>query len=191
VQQEFLHILRRHPVIPSLQRQQDIPALITSRARIALISSGSIFNIKQRARELHDNGKIVLVHIDLIHGLGRDAAGVRYLKDKVGAEGIVTPNRHLVTAARKQGLIAIHRLFAHDSPSIATGLKVLKLSNPDFIEVLPGLIVANVMPILREHFQQPVIGAGLVKTTAEVKSLLAAGAVGVDTSAKSLWNFEP
>ena len=187
--QSLLRTLRKYPIIPSLQRQEDIPALGASRARIALISSGSILNIEERTRELLRSGKIVLVHIDLIQGLGRDAAAVGFLKEKVGVDGIVTPNRHLVMAARKRGLITVHRLFVHDSPSITTGLKVLEMSNPDFIEVLPGLMVLKVMAILRKQFSQPVIGAGLIKTPEEVKLLLTAGAVGVDTSAKNLWNF--
>jgi glycerol uptake operon antiterminator len=166
-----------------------MPALISSRARVALISSGSIFDIEERALELYKNNKIVFVHIDLIDGLGRDEAAVKFLKEKAAVDGIVTPNRHLVAVARKQGIIAVHRLFVHDSPSIETGIKVLQMSNPDFIEVLPGLMVSKVISTLRKHFKQPVIGAGLVKTPEEVKLLLDAGAVGVDTSARNLWNL--
>jgi glycerol uptake operon antiterminator len=186
---ELLRILRDYPIIPSLQRQSDMPALISSRARVALISSGSIFDIEERALELYKNNKIVFVHIDLIDGLGRDEAAVKFLKEKAAVDGIVTPNRHLVAVARKQGIIAVHRLFVHDSPSIETGIKVLQMSNPDFIEVLPGLMVSKVISTLRKHFKQPVIGAGLVKTPEEVKLLLDAGAVGVDTSARNLWNL--
>lgn len=186
---ELLKILRDYPIIPSLQHKEDLPALIASRARVVLVSSGSIFNIKTHAQELHKNNKIVLVHIDLIDGLGRDAAAVRFLKEKAVADGIVTPNRHLITAARKEGIITVHRLFAHDSPSIDTGIKVLQMSNPDFIEVLPGLMVLKVISILHKHFKQPVIGAGLIKTPEEVKLVLEAGAVGVNTSAKNLWNL--
>lgn len=186
---ELLKILRDYPIIPSLQRKKDMPDLIASRARVVLISSGSIFNIEEHAQELHKNNKIVLVHIDLIDGLGHDQMAIRFLKEKAVVDGIVTPNRHLVTAARREGIITVHRLFAHDSPSIATGIKVLQMSSPDFIEVLPGMMVLKVISILQQHFKQAVIGAGLIKTPEEVKLVLDAGAVGVNTSAKNLWNL--
>lgn len=188
-QSELLKILRDYPIIPSLQHKEDLPALLNSRARVGLISSGSIFNIEKHAQELHNNNKFVLVHIDLIDGLGRDTAAIRFLKERAAADGIVTPNRHLISAARKEGMLTVHRLFAHDSPSIETGIKVLQMSNPDFIEVLPGLMVSKVFPTLQKQFKQPIIGAGLIKTQEEVKIVLDAGAVGVNTSAKNLWNL--
>lgn len=187
---KLLKLLRDHPVIPSLQREDQFPFLLESNARAALLSSGSIFNIEAYVRELHRNNKVALVHIDLIDGLGRDAAAVRFLKEKAGVDGIVTPNRHLISEGRKEQLITVHRLFAHDSPSIDTGVKVLQMSNPDFIEVLPGMMAPRVIPILRKHFSHPIIGAGLIKTPEEVMTVLDAGAVAVDTSAEVLWNLK-
>lgn len=95
----------------------------------------------------------------------------------------------LIITGRKEGLLTVHRLFAHDSPSIETGIRVLKQSKPDFIEVLPGVALAQVVGYLREHFQQPLIAAGLVKTVEDVRKILQAGAVAVDTSAENLWNL--
>ena len=67
-QEKLLKILRDYPIIPSLQCKEDLPTLLASRARVVLISSGSIFNIEAHAQELKKNNKIVLVHIDLING---------------------------------------------------------------------------------------------------------------------------
>jgi len=187
---QLLNLLQNHPVIPSLRREEQLPFLLKSNARVALLSSGSIFNIESLVQELHRAGKVALVHIDLIDGLGRDAAAVRFLKEKAGADGIVTPNRHLISEGRKEHLITIHRLFAHDSPSLESGLKVLQMSNPDFIEFLPGMMASRVIPFLRQHFSQPLIGAGLVKTPEEVMAILKAGAVAVNTSADALWNLK-
>lgn len=187
---QLLKLLQDHPVIPSLRREEQLPLLLKSNARVALLSSGSIFNIESYVRELHRADKVALVHIDLIDGLGRDAAAVRFLKEKAGADGIVTPNRHLISEGRKEQLITIHRLFAHDSPSLETGLKVLQMSNPDFIEVLPGMMAPRVIPFLRRHFSHPIMGAGLVKTPEEVMAILEAGAVAVNTSAEALWNLK-
>ncbi len=188
---ELLKIFRECPIIPSLRQEEKMQALLSSRAGVALVSSGSIFNIKTAIEKLHSCNKIALVHIDLIDGLGDDPAAIRYLKEIAKADGIVTPNRYLISAAKKEKLITIHRLFAHDTPSIDTGIKILKMSKPDFIEVLPGIMVGKVISVLRKNFNQPVIGAGLVKTEKEVTEILNAGAVAVNTSDESLWNFRP
>jgi len=187
---ELLKIFREYPIIPSLRQEEKMQALLSSRARVALVSSGSIFNIKTAIEKLHSRNKIALVHIDLIDGLGTDLAAIRYLKEIAKADGIVTPNRYIISAAKKEKLITIHRLFAHDTPSIDTGIKILEMSKPDFIEVLPGIMVGKVISILRKNFKQPVIGAGLVKTDKEVTEILNAGAVAVNTSAASLWDFK-
>jgi len=186
----FLKALQACPVIPSLRREEQLPALLASRARVVLVSSGSILNICEYVRELQRRNKAVLVHVDLIDGLGRDLAAVRFLKDRAGVDGIVTPHSQLITGGRKEGLLTVHRLFAHDSPSIETGIKVLQKSKPDFIEVLPGLAVLQALPSLRRHFNQPVIAAGLIKTPQEVEQVLDAGAVAVDTSTEALWDLE-
>lgn len=188
--EEFMQALSDYPVIASLRREDLLPAALASRARVVLISSGDIFTIEEIGRELVRHQKLVLVHVDLIAGLGRDAVAVRFLKERVRATGIVTPGSHLISAARKEDLIAVQRLFAHDSPSIATGITVLKQSKPHFIEVLPGLAVLRVMGELRKHFQQPVIAAGLIKGEQDLRLVLKAGAIAVDTSAEKLWNVE-
>lgn len=180
--------LRIHPVIPSIRRREAIPAALASRARAVLVSSGNIFNVCDCCLQLREHGKIVLVHIDLIGGLGRDQAAVRFLKEKAQAQGIVSPSGQVVTAGRKEGLITIHRLFALDSPSLDTGLKVLAQSRADFIEVLPGVALSQVAGVLRRHLTQPLIAAGLIRTVRDVKAALRAGSVAVDTSAEHLWD---
>jgi glycerol uptake operon antiterminator len=179
------------PIIPSLQKEEQMPILLESRAKVVLVSSGSIFNIEECVQKLHQAEKIVFAHIDLIEGLGKDAAAVSFLKKKAEVDGIVSPNRLLIAAAQKEGLITVQRFFAHDSPSVETGLKVLKMAKPDFIEVLPGLMAIKVFSLLRQNLEQPIIAAGLVKTSEEVKLILNKGIVAVDTSTEALWNFEP
>ena len=64
------------------------------------------------------------------------------------------------------------------------------MSKPDFIEVLPGIMVGKVISTLRKNFNQPIIGGGLVEAEKEVIEILNAGAVAVNTSAASLWDFK-
>lgn len=186
---EFLEAFRRYPVIPSLRRQEALRTALASPAQVVLISSGDIFDICDHCRLVRDSGKMVLVHIDLIGGLGRDQAAVRFLKEKARIQGVVSPAGQVIAAARKEGLIAIHRLFALDAPSLETGLRVLSQSHADFIEVLPAIALTQVADVLRRHFAQPFIAAGLIRTVRDVRAAFRAGAVAVDTSAEHLWNI--
>lgn len=190
VDTNFLAAIKSYPIIASLRSEELLPAAISSKSEIILISSGSLFNIVDISQELHRHNKQVLVHIDLIKGLGKDPAAIQFLKEKAQVTGIVTPNGHLTTAAHKEGLITVHRLFAHDTPSLVSGFNVLRQSKPDYIEILPGLAVARVISQLRNQFQQPVIAAGLIKSLQDVRFVLKTGAVAVDSSAENLWDIE-
>lgn len=187
----MLEAFKECPIIPSLRREDQFPLLLKSRSRVVLISSGSIFTICSFSKQLHQHNKLVLVHIDLIGGLGRDQTAVRFLKEMAEVDGIVSPHCQVIAAGRKEGMLTVHRLFAYDSPSVETGIKVLQKANPDFIEVLPGLAVLPTISCLRQNFKQPIIAAGLIKTPTEVRRVIRAGAVAVDTSAEELWNLDP
>lgn len=186
----FSKAIKAYPIIASLRNEEFLSAAIGSKAEVILISAGSIFDICDISQELRKHNKQVLVHVDLISGLGKDPTAIHYLKMKARVDGIVTPNGHLIAAAHKEGLLTVQRLFAHDSPSLISGFNVLRQSRPHYIEVLPGLVTARVISHLREHFHQPVIAAGLIKSIPDVRFVLRAGAVAVDTSSAKLWNVE-
>ncbi|MHB8075583.1 glycerol-3-phosphate responsive antiterminator [Desulfosporosinus fructosivorans] len=185
----MLAALLECPIIASLQKPALVPDVIASNVRVVMVSSGNILNIVDICKELRKHNKFVLVHIDLIHGMGRDKFAIRYLKEKAGIDGIVTPNGQLIASSQKEGLVTAQRLFAHDTPSVTSGLNAVSHSNPDFIEIMPGLAVPEVYELIRRHFQQPIIAAGLVKKHKDVKQILKAGAVGIDTSNQNLWNY--
>lgn len=187
--EKMLRALKECPIIASLQKPELVPVVIESKVRIAMVSSGDIFNIVDICNLLRKNNKIVLVHIDLIAGMSRDKVAVRYLKDKAGIHGIVSSNSQLLPYVQKEGLITAQRLFAIDTPSINSGLAALKNSKADFIEVMPGLAVSAVYEVIKGSFQQPIIAAGLIKRQKDIEQCLKAGATGVDTSNQNLWNY--
>lgn len=188
-QDKVLAALQECPIVASLQKPELIPAVINSNVRIVMISSGDIFNIVEISQQLRKHNKMVLVHVDMIGGMARDKVAIRYLKEKVDVDGIVTPNGQLVASGHKEGLVTAQRIFAHDTPSVVSGINALRQSKPDFIEIMPGVAVLKVYEEVRKHFQQPIIAAGLIKSSQDVKQILKAGAVGADTSNPSLWNF--
>jgi len=188
-QDKVLAALQLCPIVASLQKPEMLSTVINSNVRIVMISSGDIFNIVEISQELRKHKKIVLVHVDMIGGMARDKVAIKYLKEKADIDGIVTPNGQLVATGHKEGLVTAQRIFAHDTPSVISGINALRQSKPDFIEIMPGVAVLKVYEQIRKHFQQPIIAAGLIKSTQDIKQILKAGAVGADTSTTSLWNF--
>lgn len=185
----ILVALQEFPIIASVLKPEFVPAAITSKVRIVMVSSGDIFNIIGICKELRKNNKIILVHIDLVAGIGRDKTAISYLKEKADIDGIVTPNGQLIASAQKEELITAQRLFAHDTLSVTSGLNAVRHSNPDFIEIMPGIAVPEVYEQIRKCSNKPIIASGLIKRHKDVRKILKAGAIGVDTSNQNLWNY--
>jgi glycerol uptake operon antiterminator len=76
-----------------------------------------------------------------------------------------------------------------DSEAFRTGLSAVRGSEPDLLEVLPGVVVPYVIRELRAALPRPVIGAGLVTQPEQVAVILRSGAVGVSASARRLWGL--
>jgi Glycerol-3-phosphate responsive antiterminator (mRNA-binding) len=188
-QEKVMTALHECPIIASLQKPEMVTAAIQSNVRIVMISSGDIFTIGKVSQCLKSHNKLILVHVDMIGGMARDKFTVQYLKEKLEVDGIVTPNGQLVASGHKEGLLTAQRFFAHDTPSVVSGINALRKSKPDLIEIMPGVAVLKVYEEVRKHFQQPIIAAGLIRSIPDVKQILKAGAVGVDTSNPNLWNF--
>ncbi len=187
--EQMVLALQQCPIVVSLQNSEHMALAIASKAKVIMVSSGDIFNIVPMCQELRKHHKIVLAHTDLIGGMGKDKVAVRYLKERAGVDGIVTPNGQLIVAAHKEGLITAQRVFAHDTPSIASGINALKQSKPDFIEIMPGIAVLKVAELIKRRFSQPIIAAGLIRTPQDVRQVLKAGAIAADTSSRQLWSY--
>jgi glycerol uptake operon antiterminator len=174
-----------HPIVPALRSEEQLQRAAESVATSVFLLYGDLMNLKY----LHDHGKQVFVHLDLIKGLGKDESAVEYLKAQILADGMITTKGNLITVAKKVGLVPIQRVFLLDSQSLATGIAQIKTHRPDYIEVLPGLIPDLIQQIVQET-GIPVITGGLVKTPQQVLEALRKGAVAVSTSEESLWNLK-
>ena len=138
-------------------------------------------------REAHSCGKRIFLHMDLAEGIGKDKAGLQYVKQKK-VDGIISTRVSIIKAARDVGLFTVQRFFAVDSHSIDTTLESIKSSKPDMIEVMPG-IATKVIAKLKGQLNIPIIGGGLVDTADEVRAILRSGASGVSTSKRELWEL--
>lgn len=174
-----------------------IPVVAQTDADVALVANASLVFLQ--GCELSDLGRIlewfksgplahlpIVLHIDLLAGLTSDDAGLRYLVELGGIDGIITVRAHLVAPARRLGLASILLLFLQDGRAVQRGLHVIEQSRPDMVELVPGVAALE----LADEFAcvpVPRIAGGLVRTPELVHRLLASGCAAVSTSTAALW----
>jgi len=187
--EQFFQALRAKPVVAGLRRSADVDGAIRHGVEVLFILGEDIFALQESVAKAHGRERLILAHVDLIRGIGRDEAGVRFLARDLGVDGIVTTRGNLIGPAKREGLIAVQRLFVLDSESLEAGVPAVERAAPDAVEVLPGVILPLIAPLLKGTRLPPLIAGGLIRTRAQVDEILAAGAIAVSTSEEALWSL--
>lgn len=185
--QEIEDLLANNPIIPSVKNESMIEAAIANESELVLVLFGDIMNISDIVTRLKNAGKIVFVDIDLIEGLSSKNISVDYVRAHAKVDGIISNRAPILKYAREQGFITIHRFFLIDSISFHNIPKLLEISAPDIIQVLPGW--PKVISWVSEIVSQPIIAGGLVCDREEVINALKAGANSISTSNTEIWNM--
>jgi glycerol uptake operon antiterminator len=183
--QAFLDRLATSPCCAAVTADEHITAAIESPAQILFILRGDGFDLTPLVKRIHQAGKLVAVHLDLIAGLRADRAGVAWLA-RSQPDAIISSHGQLMPAIRKEGITAIQRLLLVRRSHLATALDAMSRSAPDILEVLPGVILPDVVHLM-PAFGVPLLAGGFVRTEPEARAIMAAGAVGVTTSWPPLW----
>ncbi|THB66251.1 MAG: glycerol-3-phosphate responsive antiterminator [Desulfovibrio sp.] len=182
--------LETHPVIAAVRESAHVNAALDSPVRMIFLMGGSLSELEAITRKARRADKKIMIHIELVKGLGRDCEGVEYLAEVVRPDGMVSTKPQLIKEASKLGLATVLQIFLIDTQAYLTGLKNIASTKPDALEIMPGLM-PRVINTLSTDFDIPVITAGLVKQPDEVKLMLAAGAAGIAISEQSLWSYSP
>lgn len=183
----WLEQLRRTRVIAAVRAGDDLAAVRASGVPVVFVLNCTIFDLRTMARACREWGLYCFAHLDLVDGVGKDAAGLELLAKDIGVDGVITTRSALIRDARKSGLVAIQRVFLLDSASLATALSVVKNTKPDAVEVMPALVVPAIAPRIPFAELPPVIAGGLVQTPQELEDVLRSPVVAVSTSARHLW----
>ncbi|MCL6499797.1 MAG: glycerol-3-phosphate responsive antiterminator, partial [Firmicutes bacterium] len=126
--------LRELPVVPAVRSLEDVEEARRRGAAAIFFFKGDVFGLREALARCGDSGIPVYVHLDLVEGVGKDAAGIRLLRE-LGAAGVVSTRGPLLREARAAGLLAIHRVFMVDSEALRTGTAAVRASEPDLVEV--------------------------------------------------------
>lgn len=140
-------------------------------------------------KKVHSDSKVLLVHLDMMEGAGKDRAGIHLLA-RMGLRGIVTTKPNLVRFAKEEGMVVIQRLFVLDSESVKTGIKMASNVKPDAVEILPATVPHFVIQDMKDALGIPVLGGGLLRTEEDVRLALANGIDAVSTSLRHLWDMD-
>lgn len=176
------------PVIAAVRGEEDVRLAAQSPVAAVFLLGGSILTLPGAVDILREKGKLVFVHMDLCDGLGRDAAAVQWCARNLRLNGLISTRPPLLRAANEAGLVTIQRMFLMDSASLTSGMKLMRGNLPDMVELLPGL-VPKAIDQVRRRLDIPVIAGGMVTEDGEVAQALAAGALAVSTSEKTLWRM--
>lgn len=173
-------------IIPAVRRTEDLQTACRSSWPVIFLLIGDLFTVGDYVGEAIRAGKKVFLHVDFISGLGSDPIAMKYIAERIRPTGIISTKTHFVKHAKKNGMLAIQRLFLIDTSALEQGIQNIGQSEPDAVEIMPGLIPRVILE-LRERCSVPIIAGGLIKEHHEIESALKAGASAVSMGNKHLW----
>ena len=185
---EFVARLADAPCCAAIVADARLDIALRSRAQIIFMLRGNGLELGDIVRRVHDGGKLVAVHLDLVDGLRADHWGVSWLA-RMGVDAVITSHGQLMSVIRNEGATAIHRLLLSRREHLDTAVSALARSRPDIVEFLPGVILPSLARLL-PRLEVPLLAGGFIRTPLDARAVLAAGAIGVTTSSEGLWDLD-
>ena len=185
-QTSFREAIENTPIIPAVKDEESLEVCLKSDSSVIFILFGDICSIADFVERIKEKGKLAMVHMDLIAGLGSKEVSVDYIKKRTRADGIITTKPILVKRAKELGLAAVLRFFIIDSMALANLSRQTREARPDCIEVLPGVMPKVIRKITKEN-KIPLIAGGLISDKEDVCNALDAGAVAVSSTNTKIW----
>ena len=173
----------------SVRRKEDFEEVIRHpNIKMIFLLGGDINYLTSLVKKVRAVDKALLVHIDLMDGIGKDRSGIHLLK-KLGVHGIITTKANLVRSAKEENIWVVQRFFIVDSESLKTAIKVASSVNPTAVEILPAIVPRYIVMEMKRHLNLPIFGGGLLKTAEDAKKALENGMDAISTSRRDLWNI--
>jgi len=163
-------------ILPALRDMRDLEKFVTGPFRVGVLLEVHVARLDAVFRLLEAHDKHVFVHLDLIQGLKADEYATEYICQTYRPYGIISTKGSVILKAKQK----------HDSSSLERSYRLIKRTQPDYIEVLPGLVPKYIRAVKAET-GIPVFAGGLISSTEEVEAALEAGATVVTTSDQRLW----
>lgn len=180
-------ILDDNPVIPAIKNEAGLDAVLNADSQIVFILYGSILNIADIIEKITASGKMAFVNIDLLEGFASKEIVVQYIRKNTQARGILSSKAQMIKAAKEMGFYTVHRLFIIDSFSFDNLGKQIAISQPDYLEILPGW--PRLISWVMETTNIPIISGGLICCKEDVIAALKAGARAICSTNPEVWSL--
>ena len=141
------------------KEQRGVSARAAKRRGRDLLLYGNILTVSQLTAQVHDCGKLVFVHLDMIEGLASKEVAADFIAGNTVADGVISTKAALTRRARELGLVGIQRFFLLDSKAMLS-VQQFSPSSADLVEVLPGLM-PKIITRVAQSTRRPVIRRGL------------------------------
>jgi glycerol uptake operon antiterminator len=181
----FISRISAEPCCAAITAPAHVESALASRTPVVFILRGNGLMLGPLVRQIHDAGKLVAVHVDLVGGLRADRSSVGWLA-RCDVDAVISSHGQLMSPIRHEGMTAIHRLLLSRRGQLDPAITAIGRSAPNIVEILPGVILPAVAGLLPD-FGAPVLAGGFIRTPEQVSAALAAGALGITTSAQNLW----
>ncbi|HIW12530.1 MAG TPA: glycerol-3-phosphate responsive antiterminator [Candidatus Salinicoccus stercoripullorum] len=173
-------------ILPAVRSMKDFEKLIGSGYTECVVLDIHIGHLESHIALMKKHGFEVYLHLDLIRGLSTDIAALEFIHQRFRPTGIITTRGRLIRKANALGLRTVLRIFVIDSSAIEKSIELVRQTEPDLIEILPG-VVPKVIHLFNREVDADVIAGGLIETEDEVRNAISAGAKFVTTSNRELW----
>lgn len=171
-----------------MRKAEDLSEACRSEWPVVFLLIGDLFTVEDYINQVLRAGKKVFLHVDFIAGLSSDPIVMKFIAEQLRPTGIISTKSHFIKLAKKNGLLAIQRLFLIDTSALNHGIHNMGQSEPDAVEIMPGLI-PRVITQLKESISIPIIAGGLIQEHSEIETALLAGASAVSMGDKRLWTL--
>nr|WP_272509039.1 glycerol-3-phosphate responsive antiterminator [Clostridium ganghwense] len=185
---EFFDKMQISPIIAAVKDLNKLDSAIESPCEILFLLTGDIFNLKEIVNKVKANGKSIYIHVDLIDGFSKNVTALKYIKENIQPDGIISTKATLIKAAKDMDMFAIQRFFLLDSLSLNNAIHAMKTIHPDAVEILPG-IMGKVINTLHKQTKKPIIAGGLIKDKEDVIESIKSGAIGISTTDEKIWEM--
>ncbi|KIL38860.1 glycerol-3-phosphate responsive antiterminator GlpP [Gordoniibacillus kamchatkensis] len=175
-------------ILPAARKVKDFEKLLDLSYEYIVILDTHVNQIKSIVDLARSRGKKPLVHADLIDGLKNDEHAAEYICQIVNPAGVVSTRAGVIAKTKQNGLLAIQRLFLLDTNALEKSYTLIERTNPDYIEVLPG-VMPHIISEVCQRTGIPVFAGGFIRTVNDVEQALHAGASAVTTSNAELWKY--
>ena len=174
-------------VAAAVRTREDFDIAITSKVDVIFLLYSNIMTMKAYIDRVHNAGKKIFIHMDFVEGIGKDRAGLEFLRGQ-GADGIITTKTNMIRPAKDVGLITVQRFFIVDSHSVDTAVESIRIAKPDIVEIMPGVVDKKIKEF-SQKVSMDILAGGLIEFREDVDAAIRAGATAVSTADRELWNY--